>query len=142
MCLDINSGKLKVVLIIGLLFKEGSYKFTVVCLSNSSAFFSGMDLNFFWFLVQWYIIEIFENWQSHFFQENSFLPKFGQKKHRMAPKWSFLNFLKNFVVLVFLGNNLKWKLTLLLISHHHIWQNSGSPVMGQNAVSQSNCMIL
>ena len=35
--------------------------------------------------------------------------------------------------LVFPRNNTKWKLTLLLIFHHqsHIWQNSGSWVMGQ-----------
>ena len=32
--------------------------------------------------------------------------------------------------LVFLGNNIKWKLILLLIFHHqsHIWQNPGSRV--------------
>ena len=46
--------------------------------------------------------------------------------------------------LVFRRNNLKWKLIVLLIFHHqsHIWQNSGSQVVGQNAVSQSNCRIL
>ena len=45
--------------------------------------------------------------------------------------------------LVFSGNNLNWKLVLLLIFHHqsHIWQNSGSWVIGQNAVTQSNCRI-
>ena len=41
--------------------------------------------------------------------------------------------------LVFLKKNLKWKLILLLIFHYqsHIWQNSGSRVMGQ-----PNCTIL
>ena len=40
----------------------------------------------------------------------------------------------------FLGNNLKGKLMSLLIFHHqsHIWQNSGSWIMDQNTVSQSN----
>ena len=46
--------------------------------------------------------------------------------------------------LVFLGNNLEWKLILLLIFHlqSHICQNSGSYVMDQTAVSQSNYRIL
>ena len=54
-----------------------------------------------------------------------------------SPFWKILS-------LVFLGNNLKWKLISWLIFHHqfHIWQNSGSRVMGQNAVSQSDCRIL
>ena len=39
--------------------------------------------------------------------QNSFMPKFGQKGPRMAPKQVFLDFLKNFVMFVFLGNNLK-----------------------------------
>ena len=45
--------------------------------------------------------------------------------------------------LVFSGNNLNWKLVLLLIFHYqsHIWQNSGSWVIGQNAVTQSNFRI-
>ena len=62
--------------------------------------------------------------------------------HKKGPKWLqnrvFWSFWK-ILSLVFLGNNLKWKL-LLLIFHYqsHIWQNSGSCVMGQNDVSQSN----
>ena len=60
---------------------------------------------------------------------------FSKKTHlspnlgKNCPKWrqSVLDFLKNFVT-SFPGNNLKWKLLLLLIFHHqsHIWQNSGS----------------
>ena len=53
----------------------------------------------------------------------------------MAPKKSFLDFLKMLAMLVFLGNNLKWKLTFLLIFHYYIWQSSGYQVMGQNAAS-------
>ena len=53
------------------------------------------------------------------------------KKGSKWPQIAFLDFLKNFVI-IFLGNNLKWKLLLLLI-----WQNSVSQVMAKNAVSQS-----
>ena len=125
--------------------KEGPIKSLLsVCLSvqQFSIFLRNGSLVFFWFLAQSWIIKILKNWQSPFFQENSFLPKFRQKGHRMAPKENFADFLKNFVMLVFLGNNIKWKQTLLLIFHYHIWQNSGSWVMGQNAVSRSICGIL
>ena len=41
--------------------------------------------------------------------------------------------------LVFRGNNLEWKLILLIFHYQsHICQNSGSYVMDQTAVSQSN----
>ena len=50
-----------------------------------------------------------------FFQENSFLPKFGQKGPRMAPKQFFVNFLKNFIMLVFLGNNIEKMKTNIVI---------------------------
>ena len=53
----------------------------------------------------------------------------------------FLKKKKKFI-LVFLGNNLKWKLILLLTFYHHIHQNSGSQVMGWNAAIQSTCQIL
>ena len=65
-------------------------------------------------MAWWYIIRILKNWQSHFFKKNSFLPKFGQK----GPEWAqkkILDFLKNFVMLVFLRNNLKSKLIYLVI---------------------------
>ena len=81
---------------------------------------------------------------SPFFQKNSFLPKFGSKVPKMAPEIAFFGFFWKILSLVFLGNNLKWKVILLLMFLHqsHIWQNSGSRVLGQNAVSQSNCRIL
>ena len=63
------------------------------------------------------------------------------KRAQIGPKIIFLNFLSLLKILKsFLGNNLKWKLILLLIFHHqsHIWQNSGSRFMGQNAVNQSS----
>ena len=80
-------------------------------------------------------IRIFKNCQTIFSQENSFLPNLGKK----GPKWPqnkfFMDFLKN-LSLFFLGNDLKWKLILLLIFYDqsHIWQNSGFRVMAQNAV--------
>ena len=76
-----------------------------------------------------------------FFQENSFLPKFGQKGPRMAPKYFFVNFLKNFIMLVFLGNNIE-KMRTNIVIDKDIWQDFRSRVMDQNAASQSNCRIL
>ena len=69
-----------------------------------------------------------------------FCPKLGKK----GPKWPqnrvLWIFWKNFS-LVFLGNNLKWKLILFLFHHQsHIWQNSGSRVVGQNAVKLQNSL--
>ena len=99
--------------------------------------------SFFWFLPQWQLIEIFKNWLIHFPRKIHFCPNLGKK----GPKWSqnrvFWIFWKIFS-LVLLGNNLKWKLMLLFIFHlqSHIWQKSGSWIMSQNAVSQSNCRIL
>ena len=66
-----------------------------------------------------------------------FCPNLSKK----GTKWSQNSVLRIFwkiLSLVFIGNNLKWKLILLLIFHcqSHIWQNSGSPVIGQNAFSQ------
>ena len=93
----------------------------------------------------WHNGRQFKYWKtdSRFFQENSFLPKFGQKGPRMAPQNRVLDFfLKNFVLLVLLENNVKWKLILFLIFHEHIWQIFGSQVIGENAASQSVCRIL
>ena len=72
---------------------------------------------------------------------------FCQNSGKKCPKWPQDRFFWIFwkiLSLVFLGNNLKQKLILLLIFEHqfHLWQNSGSRVMGQIAVSQSNCRIL
>ena len=65
---------------------------------------------------------------------------FCQNLSKKVPEWPqsifFLDCSKNFVILVFLGNNLQGKLTLLFIFHHHIWQNSESRVMGENTISQ------
>ena len=89
-------------------------------------------ISFLWFLAQLWIIEIFKNWQSPFFQENSFFAQIWTER-------VFWNFWK--VLQFFFGeNNLKRKLILLLIFNHqsHIWQNSGSRILGQNTASQSN----
>ena len=93
--------------------------------------------SFFWFLAQWQIIGISKNWQSPFFQENS-------KRTQNGPKIVFFWIIWKILSLVFIGNNLKWKLILLLIFYHQfrIWQNSGSGIVGQNIVSQSNSRIL
>ena len=57
----------------------------------------------------------------------------------MTSEKSFLDSLK-ILSLGFPGNNVKWKLILLLIHHQsHVLQSSSS--MGQNAVDQSNCRI-
>ena len=63
------------------------------------------------------------------------------KRAQIGPKIIFLNFLSLLKILKsFLGNNLKWKLILLLIFHHqsHVWKNSGPRFMGQSAVNQSS----
>ena len=49
----------------------------------------------------------------------------------MAQKQGFLGFLKNFVMLVFLRNNLNRELILLLMFDQHIWENLGSLVMAK-----------
>ena len=70
---------------------------------------------------------IFQNWLSW---KVLFCPNLGKK----GPKWC-----QNKIF----GNNLQWKLTVLLIFHHqsHVWQNCGSWVIDQNSVSQSNARI-
>ena len=99
---------------------------------------------FFWFLAQCYIIGISNTGKVFFsMKRNLFYPNLGKK----GPKWSQNRFFWIFwkiLWLVFLGNNLKWKLILLLIFHHqsNIWQNSDPWVMGQNAISQSDCRII
>ena len=74
-----------------------------------------------------------KNWQNPFLQQNLFFPKLGQKDPNWPQNrvfwifWRILSF-------VFLGNNLKWKLILLIFhDQSYIWQNSGSEVMDQNA---------
>ena len=70
------------------------------------------------------------NWNIYlkpFFHENSFLTKFEQKGPKFAPKDFFFDFLKNLKIYFksFFGNNLKWKLVLLLLFLHqsHIASN-------------------
>ena len=126
---------------IGLPFYRGSYK-TATC-PSFGVFSRNGSVIFFWFLARWLIIGISKNLQSRFSKKNSFLPKFGQKGRKIAPKVFFWSFWK-ILSLVSLGNNLKWKLILLLVFHHQcrILKNSGFRVNDQIAVSQSNCRIL
>ena len=62
----------------------------------------------------------------------------------MVDNWNILKRTEPFFSRKMHFINLKLKLILLLIFLHqsHIWQNSGSRVMGQNAVSQSYCRII
>ena len=81
LCFDINSGKLKVIVMIGPLSYRGSYKSWLsvsvllsFCLSihpSSSAFSSGMAYHFY------LIFHMMVNHWKNVFQENSFLLKFG-----------------------------------------------------------------
>ena len=61
-----------------------------------------------------------------------FWPNLGQKDPKWPQNRVCLDFWK-ILSLGFLGNNLKWKLILLLMLHHqcHIWQNSWFQVMDQ-----------
>ena len=89
-----------------------------IFLRNDSLFFSG-------FLARWLIIWIWKL-TALFSRRIYFCPNLGNKGPKWPPKWgSFLIFEK--WQTAFLGNNLKWKLILLLIFHHqsYIWQNSG-----------------
>ena len=109
-----------------------------VCPSISSAFFSGMAVSFFLIFGTMVKIGIFKNWRGLFSGKLIFAQIWAK-----GPKWSQIKVFWVFwkiLSLIFLGNDLKWKLILWLIFHHqsHIWQNCGSWV----AVSQSNCRIL
>ena len=118
-----------------------------VCLSVHQQFsieLRNVLLIFFWFFAPWYTIWILKNWQSTFSRKIHLSPNLV----RNCPKWHenrVFGFFEKFCDR-FPGNDLKWKLVLLLIFHHksesHIWQNSNSQVMGRNAVDQSNCRIL
>ena len=126
--------------IIGSQSYGGSYKITIVCLSVHllvQRFSQKWPISFFWFFAQWQILGTPKNWQSPFFLNLS-------KRAQNNPKIEFFWFFEKILSLVFLVNNLKWKLILLLIFHHqsHTCQNSGSQIMGQNALSQSNYRIL
>ena len=81
-------------------------------------------------------------WHYGRYLGKSFLPKFGQKRPKMTLNRVFWT-VKKTLSLGFLGNNIKWKLILLLFHHQpHIWQKSGSSVMGWNGLSQLNCKTL
>ena len=139
--------------LLGILSRGGSYNITFVCLSLCLSVCPSVCLSVCLFVClsihpsvqhfcqarvkNFFCVFFFrnlDNWNIEkptklIFQENYFLLNFGEKK---------------FLTLVFLGNNLKWKLILLLIFHResHIWQNSSSQVMSQNTVDQLNCRIL
>ena len=104
--LDLNQKYLR--LLYWILVLQRSYKIIVVCPSLcvcpsvSYLFLRNGSLVF--------LIGILKNWQP-FFQENSFLPRFGRKGHQSKSFWIFF-----FLSLVFQGNNQKWKLMLLIIS--------------------------
>ena len=72
----------------------------------------------------WHFFQIFGTMVDNSNIENLMEPFFTGKLilTQMAPKQGFLDFLKNFVMLVFFGNNLRSKLILPLTFHHHIWQ--------------------
>ena len=76
--------------------------------------------SFFWYLARWYIIGIFKNWQSLFPRKFHFFPNLRKKDQNdpMVPNRIFRIFFLNILSLVFLVNNLKWKLILLLILQH------------------------
>ena len=78
-------------------------------------FLSSGSLLFSWFLARWKIIGIFKNWQRPFFLGKFIFAQIWAKWAWNRIFWIFSNILS----LVFLGNNLKWKLILLLIFHHH-----------------------
>ena len=119
-----------------------------VCPSVSSAFFSEMAQKFFLIcgtmVDNWQIVDrCLKTDRALFSCKIHFCSNLGKKDSIWPQNRVFWIFWKDFS-LDFLGINLKWKLILFLMFHHqsYIWQNSGSRVVGQNAVNQSNCRIL
>ena len=88
---------------------------------------------------------IVDNWNIEKFAELffsrkiHFCPNFDKKGLKRTRNSFFWIFLKMLSLLLF-GSNLNWELMLLLMFHYqfNIWQNSGSLVMSQNALGQSN----
>ena len=83
-------------------------------------------------------LEYLKTGRALFSMEIHFWPNLSKKGLNWTENVFWISW-KNYS-LVFLENNLKLKLILLLIFHHqsHIWENSGSQVMNQNTDSQSS----
>ena len=119
------------------------YLSACLCVRRSVRHFSQeFVISFFLIICMIVDIGIFKNWQP-FFPGNFIFCQICAKRAQNGPKVFFFTFWKIFP-LVFSGNNLKWKLILLLIFYHQsrICQDSGSRVMGRNDVGQSNCRVL
>ena len=99
----------------------GSDKITIICLSDrpSVRLFSQK------WLISFFLIfgTMVDNWNILKLTELFF----SRKRAQNGSKIGFIVFFSKFLSLVFLVNNLKWKLILLLIFHHqpHMRQNSG-----------------
>ena len=112
----------------------GSYKVTI-CLSVCPSVRLPVHLSvrhfsqewiivYFWFFAWWQVIGISKSWHSLFSRKTHFCPNLS----------FFWIFWKN-LSLVCPGNNLKWRLILLIFHHQsHIWQNSDSRVMDQKTL--------
>ena len=90
--------------------------------------FSQKLLNsFFYFWHDGRQLENLKTGKSSLLRENSFFAQVWVKRVQNGPKIGFFwDFLKK-LSFVFLGNNLKWKIILLLFHHQsHIWQNCSS----------------
>lgn len=92
-------------------------------------------LVFFRFFTWCYIVIEPENWQSLIFQENFFSRMAINKVFQKF--WHFWR--KSFYV--FVDFMLKLILLAFCLLKSHIWESSGSWVMNQNGLSQSDCMI-
>ena len=120
---------------------RGSYKIIAVCLSihQCSIFLRNESLVFSDFWYDGKSLEYLKTGRGLFSKKIYFWPNLSKK----GPKWpqnDFVRFFQKFI------KNLtcfswKWsKMKILLIFYHqsHIWQNSCSLFMGQNADNQSS----
>ena len=119
-----------------------SYRITVAFLSlrQFGIFLRNRMIIFRVFLHHRRWLEYLKTDRELFFRKIHFSSNLGKKDPKSPQNRSFWIFWK-ILSLVVPGNNLKWKLVLILISHHqpHIWKNSWSRVMNRNAVGQSDC---